>query len=123
MKSIFYSSDTEQAYLLEGSVNAAGDVLEWARTRLHLFHDNAEVDDLCWKAGTDVVAFVGLNGIGAPHWEPFRSTSIHGLVAESTHADMVRAFVEGIAFFLKDIAVKMESGGIYSRSHIRCPGD
>lgn len=112
MASVYYSSDREQYYLLEGSVNAVGDALEWARKGLGLFVDYGQLDDLCWKATTDVVAFVGLNGTGAPHWETEMSSSMHGLKPESTHADMVRAVVEGIAFFMKDIAESMKAAGV-----------
>ena len=112
MSSIHYSMDHDKFYLLEGSVNAAGDALEWLRSRLGLFSNHAEVDDLCWKASTDVVVFTGLNGTGAPHWETGISTSIHGLAAESGAADIVRATVEGIAFFMKDIADAISSSGL-----------
>lgn len=112
MASVHYSNDSEQHYLLEGSVNAVGDALEWARSNLGLFREYAEVDDFCWKATTDVISFVGLNGTGAPHWEADLSSSMHGLVRESTHADMVRAVVENIAFFMKDIAEAMRAAGV-----------
>ncbi len=112
MASVHYSNDREQRYLLEGSVNAVGDALEWARKGLGLFTGYAQVDDLCWKATTDVIAFVGLNGTGAPHWEAEISSSMHGLKPESTPADMVRAVVEGIAFFMKDIAEAMQAAGV-----------
>jgi glycerol kinase len=112
MTSVYYSNERERHYLLEGSVNAVGEALEWARSNLGLFTEYAEVDDLCWKAATDVVAFVGLNGIGAPHWEADISSSMHGLTPESTRADMVRAVVEGFAFFMKDIAEAMQAAGM-----------
>jgi len=112
MASVYYSDDREQHYLLEGSVNAVGDALEWVRSRLGLFREFSEVDDLCWKAATPVTAFIGLNGTGAPHWEAEVSSAFHGLGPESTSADMVRAVVEGIAFFMKDIADVMQAAGV-----------
>jgi glycerol kinase len=112
MASVYFSNDREQQYLLEGSVNAVGDALEWVRGRLGLFREYSEVDDLCWKAATHVTAFIGLNGIGAPHWEAEMPSAFHGLEVESTSADMVRAVVEGIAFFMKDIADSMKIAGV-----------
>jgi glycerol kinase len=112
MSSVLYSSDRDCRYLLEGSVNAAGDALEWIRSNLHMFKDYAEVDDLCWQAATDVVAFVGVNGTGAPHWENIISSSIHGLTPASRSADIVRGTVECIAFFLKDIAEEVRIAGL-----------
>jgi glycerol kinase len=112
MASVHYSNEKEQYYLLEGSVNAAGDALEWTRMNLGLFKKYDEVDDLCWKAVTDTVAFIGLNGAGAPHWETNISSAFHGLGPESTSADMVRAVVEGIVFFIKDIAEEIRKNDV-----------
>jgi glycerol kinase len=112
MASVLYSSERETNYLVEGSVNAVGDALAWARNQLALFKDYGDVDALCRKAGTDVVAFIALNGVGAPHWEAGVASAFHGFVQESTTADMVRAVVEGIAFFVKDITRAMAASGI-----------
>ena len=122
MASVHYSNEKELHYMLEGSVNAVGDALEWTRTNLGLFKDYEEVDDLCWKAMTHVVAFIGLNGIGAPHWETDVSSAFHGLGPESTSADMVRAVVEGVVFFIKDIAEEARKNGIEPRSIILAGG-
>jgi glycerol kinase len=112
MASVHYSTQNARHYLLEGSVNAVGDALVWLRDNLHLFTDFAEVDDLCWKASTDVLVFIGLNGTGAPHWESGISSSVHGLTATSTAADIVRGTVEGTTFFIKDIAETIKSSGL-----------
>jgi len=120
--SVYYSNDREQKYLLEGSVNAVGDALEWVRSRLGLFKEYSEVDDLCWKAATHVTAFIGLNGIGAPHWEAEMPSTFHGLEPESTSADMVRSVVEGIAFFIKDIEEAMRTAGVEPASFILSGG-
>jgi glycerol kinase len=112
MASVHYSTERERHYLLEGSVNAVGDALEWLRGRLGLFKEYSEVDDLCWKAATDAIAFVGINGTGAPHWERNLSSAFHGLTAESASADIVRAVVEGIVFFMRDIAEEIRKTGI-----------
>ncbi len=122
MASVYYSNDREQRYLLEGSVNAVGDALEWVRSRLGLFKEYSEVDDLCWKAATHVTAFIGLNGIGAPHWEAEMASAFHGLESESTSADLVRAVVEGVAFFMKDIADAMLTAGVEPVSFILSGG-
>ena len=112
MASVQYSDEKGLHYLLEGSVNAVGDALEWTRTNLGLFKEYEEMDDLCWKAATDTIAFIGLNGTGSPHWETNISSAFHGLGPESTSADMVRAVVEGIVFFIKDIAEEVRKNGI-----------
>ncbi len=122
MASVHLSDGKERHYLLEGSVNAVGDALEWTRTNLGLFREYAEVDDLCWKAATDAVAFIGLNGTGAPHWERSISSAFHGLGPASTSADMVRAVVEGFAFFIMDIAEEIRKNGIDLKSFVLSGG-
>jgi len=112
MASVHYSSPGGNHYLLEGSVNAVGDALAWLRVRFGLFREFDEVDDICWKAMTDVVAFIGINGTGAPHWETGISSSLHGLTADSTAADIVRGAVENSAFFMQDIADTARAAGI-----------
>ena len=122
MASVHYSREQDLRYLLEGSVNAAGDGLEWARKNLGLFKDFAEVDDLCWKAASDTVAFIGLNGTGAPHWEQGISSAFHGLGPESAPAELVRAIVEGVVFFLKDIAEEVRKSGIEPKNYVLAGG-
>lgn len=122
MASVHYSREKDLRYLLEGSVNAVGDALEWARKNLGLFKDYEEVDDLCWKAAGETVAFIGLNGTGAPHWEQGISSAFHGLGPESTAADMVRAIVEGFAFFLKDIAEEVRKSAIETKNCVLAGG-
>jgi glycerol kinase len=122
MASVHYSNEKERCYLLEGSVNAVGDALEWLRINLGLFNEYQEVDDLCWKAATDTVAFIGLNGTGAPYWETKISSAFHGLELESTSADMVRAVVEGFVFFIKNIAEEIQKSGIEPRNFVLSGG-
>lgn len=112
MASVHFSISGETRYLLEGSVNAAGDALDWLGTRLGFFRNVGEVEGLCRAARTDVAVFLGLNGTGAPHWENDIDSAISGLSAESAAADIVRGGVEGIAFFMADIAGALRSGGV-----------
>jgi glycerol kinase len=116
MASVHYSTEAVRHYILEGSVNAVGDALEWLRSRLHLFTDYEALDDLCWMATTDVVAFIGLNGTGAPYWDTDISSSMHGLTAESTSGDIIRGAVENIAFFMKEIADEIKGAGFRPRT-------
>jgi glycerol kinase len=112
MASVLRSAKDGNRYLLEGSVNAAGDALAWLKENFGLISGYDEVDDLCWKAASDAVVFIGLNGTGAPHWETDISSSLHGLTERTTAADIVRGAVEGIAFFMNDIVEAVGAAGI-----------
>lgn len=129
MASVHYSTGAGVRYLTEGSVNAVGDGLEWLRANLGLFQDHSELEGLCRAARTGVIVFLGLNGTGAPHWERDITSAVQGLGRESTAADIVRGAVEGIAFFMADIAASMRqaciepslftvSGGLASLSYL-----
>ncbi len=112
MASVHYSLAGTVRYLVEGSVNAAGDGLAWLRDRFGFFRRDDEVEALCRSAAGDAVVFLGLNGTGAPHWEKSISTAVHGLTGNSSPGEIVRGVVEGIAFFLTDIAQAMRTAGI-----------
>ncbi len=112
MRSVFFTTPCSRSDAIEGSVNAVGDALAWLRDRFGFFSDLTTVDALCSQAQGDAVAFLGLNGIGAPYWEEDCSTAFAGLSAESGPAEIVRAVVEGIAFFLRDIADRIAAAGL-----------
>ncbi|MDH4163383.1 MAG: FGGY family carbohydrate kinase [Nitrospirota bacterium] len=112
MASVHYSTATDRRYLLEGSVNAVGDALEWLKHKFRMFDRFEEIDELCRKAASDVVAFIALNGVGAPYWEPDAKTVMNGMTAESTPADIVRAAIEGITFFMRDIDGVIKAAGV-----------
>ena len=112
MASVHFSTADRTSYLVEGSVNAVGDGLAWLRTNFGLFRRDSELEPLCRTASTDVAVFLGLNGTGAPHWERDIGSAIQGLTPHSTAADIVRGAVEGIAFFMADIAAALRASNI-----------
>lgn len=112
MTSVFHSGSDTVSYLVEGSVHAAGDGIDWVRTHLGLVTGQGGLERLCRTARTEVVVFLGVNGTGAPHWEREIESGLCGMTADSTAADIVRGAVEGIAFFVADIAGALDSSGM-----------
>lgn len=117
MASVHFSTRDQIRYLVEGSVNAVGDGLAWLRTNLGLFESDDELETLCRSASSGVTVFLGLNGTGAPHWEPDIGNAIRGLSEKSSASDIIRGAVEGISFFMTDIASALESANIHARAY------
>jgi glycerol kinase len=101
-------------YALEGSVFAAGAVVQWLRDGLKLIRSSEEVEALASSVPDNggvylVPAFAGL---GAPHWDPYARGTIVGLTRGTTAGHLARAALEGIAFQVADVleAMKADSG-------------
>ncbi|OGA17503.1 MAG: glycerol kinase [Betaproteobacteria bacterium RIFCSPLOWO2_02_FULL_66_14] len=106
--------DTEKEYALEGSVFAAGSVVQWLRNELHFFRTAADIEALAASVPDNGgVYFVpGFTGLGAPHWDPFARGLLIGLTRGSTRAHIARAALESIAFQSADVlqAMQLDSG-------------
>ena len=106
------------AYALEGSVFIAGAAIQWLRDGLGVLptapDSEALARDLSDNAGVYFVpAFVGL---GAPHWEPEARGMIVGLSRGSTHAHLVRAALEAMAYGTAEVLHAMEAdSGVHTR--------
>jgi glycerol kinase len=103
--------DTRPCYAVEGSVFAAGAVVQWLRDGLGLIASAAESEALA--AGVPdtqglylVPAFAGL---GAPYWDMHARGGILGITRGTTRAHLVRAALESIAFQTRDLAAAFQA--------------
>ena len=95
-----WSSHSEIAYALEGTVNAVGSAILWLKN-LGLLGRPEEIDSLC-EASREEIGFVpSLSGLGSPYYRPVE-TALFGLKRTTTRADLVRGLMAGIAFLMKD---------------------
>ncbi|MCL4867243.1 MAG: glycerol kinase GlpK [Gemmatimonadales bacterium] len=90
----------QPSYALEGSVFIAGAAVQWLRDGLGILGTAAESEDLARSVpDTGGVSFVpAFVGLGSPYWEPEARGTITGLTRGTTHAHLVRAALEAIAF-------------------------
>ncbi len=97
-------------YALEGSAFIAGAAVQWVRDGLRLIKDASECEALATSVpSSEGVVFVpALTGLGAPHWDPTATGMFTGITRGTTHAHMVRAVLEGIAFQNADILTAMQ---------------
>jgi len=110
LATVFYSSDEEANYGLEGSVFVAGAAIQWLRDGLGIIDDAAQSEELACSVGsTNGVYFVpALTGLGAPYWDPCARGTIVGITRGTRRKHIVRATLEAIAYQTHDIVRAME---------------
>jgi len=97
-------------YALEGSVFAAGSVIQWLRDGMQLVENasrsEAYANEVPDTAGVYIVpAFTGL---GAPYWNPYARGTVVGLTRGCKKEHFIRAALESIAFQSMDVIEAME---------------
>ncbi len=100
LASITYSSDNDQEYALEGTVNGAGAAMTWAENEWGI----TDIESIPWKNVEDVPIFLNtVGGLGSPFWKSdFAPTFLN---AKKTHIDYsneqcMAALMESIAFLI-----------------------
>ena len=108
LSSIAWSSAKEIAFLLEGTVNSVGSVLEWLRSDLKMFENMEALSRLCRSSRHRVLAIPTLTGLGAPYWREDLPMHFANIQRQTKPADLIRSVVEGIAFQMEDILETMK---------------
>jgi glycerol kinase len=117
-------SKGEAAYALEGSIFIAGAAIQWLRDEMKIITKAEDTDALARSVDDNggvyfVPAFVGL---GAPHWDPEARGTIVGLTRGSTHAHIVRAALESMAYSTNDVLRAMVSDSGVEASELAVDG-
>lgn len=99
-------------FFQEGTVHAAATSLHWLKDNLGLLKKVEEAEKLCRESTSRLLALPAIGGLGAPRWDYATQTAIHGLSSRTSRADVVRSFIEGLAFLISDIQSALESAGI-----------
>jgi glycerol kinase len=106
------ASSAETGYFLEATMNSCGTALEWLKQRFGLLGGIEEAAAACASAGPRVMVLPAIGGIGAPYWDYSTFTTVSGLTPQTGRAELIRGFVEGIAFMLADSFHHMKAGGV-----------
>lgn len=108
---LYQLKDQKVKYALEGSIEAGGGALNWARDKLGLFTD---WDDLT-KQSLSVsdnggVYFIPAlqGGLLAPYWQTNMTGSFAGLTLKTKKEHLVRALAESICYRTRDVINRME---------------
>jgi len=113
LTTIAYQLDGRPTYALEGSIFAAGAVVQWLRDGLGLIREAPESGALAEAADPDsdvmlVPAFVGL---GAPYWDAECRGAVHGLTRATGRAEIAAAALRSVGFQIRDLVEAMRRDG------------
>lgn len=100
-------------YAAEGSIFAAGAVIQWLRDELHIIKSSAQSEEMAMQADNNggvylVPAFVGM---GAPYWDMRARAAIFGMTRGTDRNILCRAALESIAYQTNDLIRVMRSAG------------
>jgi glycerol kinase len=102
-------------YALEGSIAIAGSLVGWARDRLELVRNAAELNDIAAQVEDNGGVYIvpAFSGLFAPHWRPDARGIIAGLTHFAGRAHLARAILEATAYQTRDIFEAMaEDSGV-----------
>jgi glycerol kinase len=90
-------------YVLEGGVNAVGSGMEWLRNMLGLPNDLRMIERLARSARGSTRVLPALAGLAAPYWDPKAEGLISRVSLATEKGDLVRGFLDGVAFLIAQI--------------------
>ena len=114
LASITYSSDVEQEYALEGTINGAGAALTWAEEAWGI----CNIGEIPWHDVDDVPIFINsVGGLGSPWWKSDLSPEFVGV--HKSHLDYTKqqckaALMESIVFLIATNVEEINKHGIQS---------
>ncbi len=102
---VLWTRDGVRSFCIEGMVNTAGAMIDWAVAELGIATSAAELSRIAASVPDSGGVFVlpALQGLGAPHGDATRHAAIGGLTRATTRAHIARAVLEGIAFRLREV--------------------
>ena len=124
LTTIAWGINGEVNYALEGSVFIAGAAIQWLRDGLKMINEAKDSEYFASKvADTDGVYVVpAFAGLGAPYWDMYARGAIFGLTRGTTHAHLIRATLESMAYQTKDVLNAMEKDSKLSLKTLRVDG-
>jgi glycerol kinase len=102
-----------RTYALEGSLFAAGSMIQWLRDKLGLIASAPETEALARSVPSSggVTVIPAFGGLGAPHWRSDIAGSIHGLTFGTGRGELVRAALEAVVHQIVDLAACFAADG------------
>jgi glycerol kinase len=103
---VLWKRGAERTFCIEGMVNTAGAMIDWAVAELGLATSAEALSRLAASVShcAGVYALPALQGLGAPHGDASRTALFGGLTRAATRAHVARAVLEGIAFRVREIS-------------------
>jgi len=110
LTTVAWQRNSKLEYAMEGSVFAAGSVVQWLRDGLGIIKSSDEVEELALSVpdSGDVYLVPAFTGLGAPHWDPLARGTIVGITRGTKPGHIARAALESIAYQVADLLGAME---------------
>lgn len=124
LTTIAYRLRGKTTYAIEGSIFAAGTIIQWLRDQLHLITTAAESENLAASLPDNGgVYFVpAFTGLGAPYWKADVRGLIMGLTRDTKAAHIVRAGLEAVAYQTYDLIRAMVKDGAQLPKELKIDG-
>ena len=124
LTTIGYQINGEVTYALEGSVFAAGAVVQWLRDQLGIINSAPEIEKLAKTVENNggVTFIPALAGLGAPYWDPHATASILGITRGTEKGHIARAALEAIAMRTREIVIEMQKDAGVSFDRLKVDG-
>jgi glycerol kinase len=114
LTTVAWRRDNNLEYAMEGSVFAAGSVVQWLRDGLGIIRTAEEVEALALTVPDNggVYMVPAFTGLGAPHWDPLARGAVIGITRGTKPGHIARAALESIAYQVADLlhAMQEDSG-------------
>lgn len=113
LTTIGYKIQGELAYALEGSIFAAGSVVQWLRDQMRFIAQASDSEKVAAQLQDNggVYLVPAFTGLGAPYWDPLARGLITGLTRATDWQYIVRAGLESIAYQSNDLLQAMQQDG------------
>jgi glycerol kinase len=121
IRSVGWADRSGPVFTLDGGVLAAGAGLRWLG-QLGVDVSPAAQDLLPRKAASGVRLLPALDGLGAPHWDREVKAVVAGLTSATTGADLLQAYLDAIAFRIREILDAARESGVEWPEAIRVDG-
>jgi len=103
----------QKEYAWEGSVFAAGAVVQWLRDEVGIINTAGESEALARQVPDSggVVMVPAFTGLGAPYWDPNARAAVLGLTRGSNRTHLARAALNSIALQTVDLVQAITADG------------
>ncbi|WP_137147310.1 glycerol kinase GlpK [Mycolicibacterium sp. CR10] len=120
ISTVAYAIDGEPpVYALEGSIAAAGSLVDWGRTTLGIIETSPEIETVANTVADNGGCYIvpAFSGLLAPYWDNAARGLIVGLTGYTSKGHVARAILEATAFQACDVVHAMNSdSGLPARS-------
>ncbi|MBV8721349.1 MAG: glycerol kinase GlpK [Candidatus Eremiobacteraeota bacterium] len=124
LTTVAFTTGTQRAYALEGSIFVTGAAVQWLRDGLRIIASSDEIESLAASVPDNGgVYFVpALTGLGAPYWDPHARGAIYGITRATTRAHLARATLESMAYQTLEVVESMTRDAGFSLRELRVDG-